>query len=246
MTWIIMIAGIGFALWVSKNLKVVPGRVQSIAELFINFFRDLVISSLGPSYYSYTPLIATIFIFILLCNLIGIIPNLFVILGTSISLILKIFGLTMAQIHYHNFFNVSLTIPESEWYSFLFSIPEFAEPTRYLSTDLGMGIMVAIIVHGTTIKKKGLSGYLKTYFHPVWYLFPLNIIEEIAKVTSHSLRLFGNILGGSLVLLIVSRLVSNLVVPIALQFFFGLVEGVVQAFVFTMLALTYIAIKVRD
>ena len=71
----------------------------------------------------------------------------------------------------------------------------------------------------------------------------LNIIGEISAVVSHSFRLFGNIFGGFMIFTIVSSLIHHLLIPVGLLAFFGLFAGLVQAFVFTMLAITYIGQK---
>jgi F-type H+-transporting ATPase subunit a len=78
----------------------------------------------------------------------------------------------------------------------------------------------------------------------MFIMAPLNIIGELAKVISISFRLFGNIMGGSIIILVVSYLTFNLVTPPFLNAFFGAFVGTIQAFVFTMLTLVYIAVQV--
>jgi len=74
---------------------------------------------------------------------------------------------------------------------------------------------------------------------------PLNVIGELAKVVSISLRLYGNILGGAIIILVVSDLVYSVAIPPFLNVFFGLFVGTIQAFVFTMLTLVYISVQVN-
>ena len=74
---------------------------------------------------------------------------------------------------------------------------------------------------------------------------PLNIIDELSKIVSISFRLFGNIMGGSIIILVVSHLTFSLVVPPVLYAFFGIFVGAIQAFVFTMLTVVYISLKVN-
>jgi F-type H+-transporting ATPase subunit a len=242
MTWLVMVIIIVLAILATKKLTTIPGKIQNIFELFIESFKDMVVSTIGEDGHKYVPLISTIFIFVLISNWIGIFPKIFTFIGMVIALILKIFGLTAANIEVHSFFNVGFMPPMNEWYSFFFKIPEFSEPTRYLSTDLALGFIVAVVVHGAAIKEKGIAGYFKSYAEPMWFLYPLNIISEIAKVISHSFRLFGNVLGGSIIIIIVSKLVFQIGLPVMLNVFFGLFVGAIQAFVFAMLAVTYIAI----
>jgi F-type H+-transporting ATPase subunit a len=80
---------------------------------------------------------------------------------------------------------------------------------------------------------------------PMFFMAPLNIIGELAKVVSISFRLYGNILGGAIIILVVSHLIYSLVLPPLLICFFSLFVGSIQAFVFTMLTLVYISVQVK-
>ncbi len=128
----------------------------------------------------------------------------------------------------------------------LIPIPGLMEPTRNLNVPLGMGIIAVIVVHYFAIKHKGIGNYLKGYAEPLFFLAPLNLIGELSKAVSISFRLFGNILGGAIIILVVSSLVNFIVLPVGLNLFFGLFVGTIQAFVFTMLSLTYIAVEIND
>ncbi len=125
-------------------------------------------------------------------------------------------------------------------------IPGSVCPTQDLNTTLGLGLLVFFVVHGSAIYYKGLWGYLKSYAEPFLLLLPLNVVGEIAKVISHSFRLFGNILGGSIIIIVVGYLVKEWVLPIILNGFFGVFVGIVQAFVFAMLALVYLAVAIVE
>jgi len=124
-------------------------------------------------------------------------------------------------------------------------IPHLHEPTKDLNTPLSLGLMGFCIAHYAGIKTKGLKEYSKAYIDPMFFMLPLNLIGEIAKVVSISFRLFGNIMGGSIIILVVSYLSFSLVLPPFLLAFFGLFVGTVQAFVFTMLTLVYISVQVQ-
>jgi F-type H+-transporting ATPase subunit a len=76
-------------------------------------------------------------------------------------------------------------------------------------------------------------------------MVPLNVVGELAKVVSISFRLFGNIMGGAIIITVVSWMVYSLVLPPFLYVFFGMFVGTVQAFVFTMLTITYIAVATK-
>jgi F-type H+-transporting ATPase subunit a len=124
-------------------------------------------------------------------------------------------------------------------------VPFLEEPTKDLNVPLSLGLMGFFIAHYCGIKKKGLKTYVKGYMEPFFIMFPLNVIGELAKVISISFRLFGNIMGGSIIILVVSHLIYSLVLPPFLCFFFGLFVGTIQAFVFTMLTIVYISVQVN-
>ena len=124
-------------------------------------------------------------------------------------------------------------------------IPHLEEPTKDLNTPLSLGIMGFCIAHYAGIRSKGLKQYLKEYCEPIFFMAPLNVIGEFAKIISISFRLFGNIMGGSIIILVVSYLTYSIVLPPFLYAFFGLFVGTVQAFVFTMLTIVYISVQVK-
>ena len=130
----------------------------------------------------------------------------------------------------------------SNWIGIL---PHLEEPTKDLNTPLGLGIMGFIIAHYAGIKSKGIKVYLKEYCAPIFFMMPLNVIGELAKVVSISFRLFGNIMGGSIIILVVSYLTYSVLLPPFLYAFFGIFVGTIQAFVFTMLTIVYISVQVK-
>jgi F-type H+-transporting ATPase subunit a len=130
----------------------------------------------------------------------------------------------------------------SNWLGIL---PHLEEPTRDLNTPLSLGLMGFVVAHYAGIKAKGFKAYIRAYFEPVFFLMPLNLIGELAKIISISFRLFGNIMGGAIIILVVSHLTYNLVLPPFLNIFFGLFVGTIQAFVFTMLTVVYISVQVK-
>ncbi len=123
--------------------------------------------------------------------------------------------------------------------------PHMHEPTKDLNTPLSLGIMGFVIAHYAGIRHKGFKKYAKEYFEPIFFMMPLNVIGEMAKVVSISFRLFGNIMGGSIIILVVSYLIYSLILPPFLVAFFVIFIGAIQAFVFTMLTLVYISVQVN-
>jgi F-type H+-transporting ATPase subunit a len=130
----------------------------------------------------------------------------------------------------------------SNW---LGTIPKLSEPTKDLNTPLGLGIMGFFIAHYAGIRAKGFKDYAKEYLEPMFFMAPLNVISELSKVVSISFRLYGNIVGGAIIILVVSHLIYSLVLPPLLLCFFNLFIGTIQAFVFTMLTLVYISVQVK-
>jgi F-type H+-transporting ATPase subunit a len=124
-------------------------------------------------------------------------------------------------------------------------VPHMEEPTKDLNTPLSLGILGFVIAHAAGIRSKGLKAYLKEYMEPIFFMAPLNIIGELAKIVSISFRLFGNIMGGSIIILVVSYLTYSVLLPPFLYAFFGLFVGTIQAFVFTMLTVVYISVQVK-
>ena len=101
-------------------------------------------------------------------------------------------------------------------------IPHLEEPTKDLNTPLSLGLMGFAIAHYAGIKSKGFKAYAKEYFQPIFFMMPLNVIGEMAKIVSISFRLFGNIMGGAIIILVVSHLTYSLILPPFLCAFFGL------------------------
>ncbi len=129
-------------------------------------------------------------------------------------------------------------------------IPGFEAPTAFLDFTLALALVVFVYYNFEGIRRNGVITYFKHFLGPVWWLywlmFPIEIVSHISRVISLSFRLFGNILGGSIIILVVSSLVSFVVFPIGLNLFFGVFIGTIQAFVFTMLALTYIGVEIAE
>jgi F-type H+-transporting ATPase subunit a len=124
-------------------------------------------------------------------------------------------------------------------------IPHLEEPTKDLNTTLSLGLLGFVLAHHAGIKSKGFKNYAKEYFQPMFFMMPLNLIGEISKIVSISFRLFGNIMGGSIIILVVSYLTYNLLLPPILNGFFGIFVGTIQAFVFTMLTVVYISVMIK-
>jgi F-type H+-transporting ATPase subunit a len=131
--------------------------------------------------------------------------------------------------------------------------PGLEEPTKDLNTALALGIISFVYTQVYAIKIQGLREYLKEYFSPLFIMLPINIIGKLSSLISISFRLFGNIFGGAAISHIyVSAIKGSLLfeiigllsgVNILITLFFGLFEGFLQAFVFSMLTITYLSMS---
>jgi len=207
MSWLIIGLLILVSALVFTRLKRVPTRLQLLLEFVVDGFDNLTRSTLGERGRKYLPFIGSLFLFIWLSNIIGIIPGL-------------------------------------------------EEPTKDLSTPLALALIALPVAHISAIRVKGFKAYVKEYFEPgfrirgVWIpnvlMFPLNFVGEVGKAISLPFRLFGNIFGGAIIIVVISGLLYNVGLPPFLMFFFGLFVGTIQAFVFSMLALTYTAVAIAE
>jgi F-type H+-transporting ATPase subunit a len=118
-------------------------------------------------------------------------------------------------------------------------IPTMKPPTMDLSTTAAFAVTTIIVIQAIAIVNKGIGGYVKHFFEPLPFLFPLNVIEELVKPFSLALRLFGNMFGEEMVVVILFILLP-LVLPTPIQLL-GVLMGTIQALVFTMLPTVYIA-----
>ncbi len=129
-------------------------------------------------------------------------------------------------------------------------VPIIEEPTKDLNTPMGLGILVLFVTVYSGIRYNGFFGFIKEFFEPVWFLFPINIVGEIGKFLSLIFRLFGNIFGGSVIIWVAFTMFLKswwtswilLFLGPAVYGFFGLFIGAIQAFVFAILSMTYISI----
>ncbi len=137
--------------------------------------------------------------------------------------------------------------------------PLFRTPTADINTTGGLAILVVIIFLGTAFKNEGVLGYFKGLAKPIPFMFPINLIGEVAKPINTSMRLFGNMFAGIVIIGLLYSLTSSKLIGLAtnntlqsafsfsigwvafLHVYFDLFAGVIQAFVFTVLSSVYIS-----
>ncbi len=204
-------------LWIAlsvRDMKLIPDRKQSIIEWLLESFHQMVEDVIpDPRFVRPTFVIAmTIFFFVWFSNILGSFPGI-VFVGWEDGSLTEIGLFT------------------DTW----------QVPTADLNTNLTYALMVFVVSHAFAIKAKGFKTWLKGWFEPNPIMLPMNVIGELAKPLSHSLRLFGNIAGGAILTFIFSYMVKYFLLPIFLWGFFGLFVGTIQAFVFSILVIAYIS-----
>lgn len=190
-TWGIMLA-LGIGAWIlTRRLRVdKPARLQTAIEGMLLAADDTVRALLPVQATQVFPFIATLWLFLVVANLIGIVPGL-------------------------------------------------KSPTATLSTTAALAVLVFLSVHWFGISSKGLKTYMGHYLSPSPLLLPFHVLSEITRTVALAVRLFGNIMSLEMAVLLV-LLVSGFLVPIPLLML-HIVEALVQAYIFGMLALIYIA-----
>lgn len=126
----------------------------------------------------------------------------------------------------------------------LIVIPWYEPPTGSLSTTAALAISVLLAVPFFGIGESGFLGYLKTYVQPTFIMLPFNIIGEISRTVALTVRLFGNIMSGGIIVAVLLS-VSPFIFPVIMTVL-GLLTGVVQAYIFSILATVYIAAAVAE
>ncbi|MGL6064806.1 MAG: F0F1 ATP synthase subunit A [Fusobacteriaceae bacterium] len=210
-TWFIMLVIFAIMFLGTKDLKVIPGKLQTTLETVYLFLDDLIEQMLGKWKVNYISYIATLFIFILFSNTLSFFP-----------------------------------IPGFRVVNGVLEIaPAFRTPTADLNTTVGLALLTTYMFMSTSIKYNGVIGHFKGLFKPMPIMFPINLAGELAKPTNISIRLFGNMFAGSVILGLMYKAVPQLL-PIPLHLYFDLFGGIVQSFVFVMLSLVYIQGAIGD
>jgi F-type H+-transporting ATPase subunit a len=131
----------------------------------------------------------------------------------------------------------------------LIPIPYLKSPTADLNTTLALGIFTFILVQALAIQERGVRGHARHFFKPFALFFVINLIDELARPVTLAFRLFGNIVAGEIMILILQALLYNapflLLLPMPIWIGFSIFVGLIQAFIFMMLFLAYIGLAVE-
>ena len=198
-SWIVMAILIIFSIFVKKNIKNKKlnnksiSTLQVISELVIDFIEKQINSGTNIGTNIIFPFISTLFLFIILTNLISLLP---------------------------------------------FS----SSPTGSLSTTVALAITTFIFAILIGIKEKGLC-FFKKYFEPIFIMAPINIVGDIAKVVSMSIRLYGNITSTSVVITIILEITFLSVGFPVLINILSMISGIIQAYIFSTLAIMMMSLN---
>ncbi|MDY0280984.1 MAG: F0F1 ATP synthase subunit A [Salinivirgaceae bacterium] len=122
-------------------------------------------------------------------------------------------------------------------------IPGYEPPTGSLSTTVALALCVFVAVPFFGIQEQGLGDYLKSYMKPTIMMLPFNIISEVSRTLALAVRLFGNMMSGAMIIAILIT-ITPFLFPIVMTML-GLLTGMVQAYIFSILAAVYIAAAIR-
>jgi F-type H+-transporting ATPase subunit a len=118
-------------------------------------------------------------------------------------------------------------------------IPGYEPPTASLSTTAALALCVFVAVPLFGIEDQGMRGYLKSYVEPTLIMLPFNIISEVSRTLALAVRLFGNMMSGAMIIAILLT-ITPFLFPVIMTAL-GLLTGMVQAYIFSILAAVYIA-----
>lgn len=189
-TWGIMLV-IACLAWIStRHLKRLPDSVQTTVETIVSAIDEAILAVAPQHGRQILPFIATLWLFLLIANLVGLIPGL------------------------HS-------------------------PTRDLSVTCALAVLVFFSAHWFGIKNLGLKNYLRHYLSPSPILLPFHLISELSRTLALAIRLFGNIMSLEMAAMLI-LLVAGFLAPIPILML-HIIEALVQAYIFGMLALIYLA-----
>jgi F-type H+-transporting ATPase subunit a len=190
-TWLTMIILTIISFLITRNLKSGPEitKGQNALEAFIVVIKKQIqdVSRQDPG--KYLPFIATLFIFIIVANILSVIPG-------------------------------------------------YIAPTGSLNTTIALSLCVFLAVPAFGIASQGVGGYLKQYIKPTVIMLPFNIISEFSRTLSLAIRLYGNVMSASIIITILISVIP-IFFPVVMQLL-GLLTGVIQAYIFAILAIVYI------
>ncbi len=215
---------VSLAFYLKNQLSMIPGKVQSLFELIMDEILKLMDTILGSRSLSekYFPIVATIFLFVLASNWLGLLPG-----AGSIGL--------KHEIEHHGEHEIVL-------------IPFLRAPSADLNFTIALAITVMVAIHFFAFTALGFKQHAGKFFtlkNPIYtFVGLLELVSEFVKIISFSFRLFGNIFAGEVLLIIIGFL-GPYFLPLPFLFMEVFV-GFIQAFIFAMLTLVFIGMSVSS
>jgi F-type H+-transporting ATPase subunit a len=216
MMWAVSVLLIILAVIFARNLKVIPGKRQVITELVVGGINNIVKGNVGHHWKSFAPYFGTLLLFLGFSN----IASLFSLLPSNEAM----FRMTGLEIFEH--------LPHFE----------IAPPTKDLNVTLTFAVMSVLLYLFAGIKFKGIGGWLKGFLHPSPVMLPFHILDFGTRTLSLSLRLFGNMLAGYIILemLYGGMIFIKPLIPLA-SAFFDIFDACLQAYIFVFLSSIYVS-----
>lgn len=194
-----------------KNPKKVPEGLQNVVEFLVESLDNFAVSTMGPSGKRFGSFYGSMIIFLLVCNISGLFIGPYIGPANADG--------TRALLDF------------------------MRPPTADFTVTFALAMITFLMIHGYAIKEHSLGHWLKGLTEPMWPMTPLNVIGELATPISLSFRLFGNILGGTIIMGLYYNLpwYTLIGIPVALHGYFDIFAGLLQAFIFVMLSMTFVA-----
>jgi F-type H+-transporting ATPase subunit a len=210
-SWVTMAVLITLSLILTRRLRTVPRGAQAILEALVEFLNNFSQEQFGKRAKIYGPYIGTVFLFLLLANIIPVLSPISVSFGGH---------------SYHPPFVIK-------------------PPARDINFTAALAILSILMVLIGGLRARGFWGWCKNLLHPVPMMLPFNLMEYIIRPTSLCLRLFGNILGGFIIMRLVEAVVP-VGLPPFLSLYFDFLDGLIQALVFSFLTTLFVAEAVTE
>ena len=212
-SWAVMLIIIIGSLLLTRKLKTVPSGAQTILEIGIEFLNNFGKNQFGRFSKYLGHYVGTLFLFLLLANLMGI-----------------------------------LSPVEVDAFGFKFTPPFLIRPpTRDLNVTAAFGVITILMSIVFGFAARGFGGWFKRLLYPVPFMLPFNLLDYVTRLLSLSLRLYGNMLGGLVMMYLIEGLLPVALPPIA-ALYFDIFDGVLQAAIFVFLTCIYIgeAVKLEE
>ncbi|MDR2600903.1 MAG: F0F1 ATP synthase subunit A [Spirochaetaceae bacterium] len=211
-SWLIVAFLIGASILLTRRLKNIPGKGQNFVEIVVELISNICRDTLGVHGKTFAPYIGAIFLFILTSNLAG------------------IFNIAPQG----GFFANVLHIKALENFRF-----EITPPTKNFNVVLCLTFMSVSVAFFCEFHYKGLRGWMRSFYRPMAINGFIKILDYVVRPTSLCLRLFGNIIGGFIVIELIYHAFPP-ALPAAAGIYFDLFDGALQAYIFVFLTMVYI------